>query len=26
VGVTRKSNRSEVSGEWQDELLMEYVV
>jgi aminoglycoside 6'-N-acetyltransferase len=26
VGVTRKSALNEVSGEWQDELLMEYVV
>lgn len=26
VGVTRKSSLDEVSGEWQDELLMEYVV
>ena len=26
VGVTRKSSFNEVSGEWQDELLMEYVV
>jgi aminoglycoside 6'-N-acetyltransferase len=26
VGVTRKSARGVVSGEWQDELLMEYVV
>ena len=26
VGVTRKSNLNELSGEWEDELLMEYVV
>jgi aminoglycoside 6'-N-acetyltransferase len=26
VGVMRKSSRSHVSGEWDDELLMEYVV
>ena len=26
VGVTRKSNLNERSGEWEDELLMEYVV
>jgi aminoglycoside 6'-N-acetyltransferase len=26
VGVTRKSNFNELAGEWQDELLMEYVV
>jgi aminoglycoside 6'-N-acetyltransferase len=26
VGVTRKSNFSEFKGEWEDELLMEYVV
>ena len=26
VGVTRKSHLDERSGEWQDELLMEYVV
>ena len=26
VGVTRKSSLNELSGEWQDELLMEYVV
>jgi len=26
VGVLRKSERSHVSGEWRDELLMEYVV
>jgi aminoglycoside 6'-N-acetyltransferase len=26
VGVTRKSSRNVFSGEWQDELLMEYVV
>jgi aminoglycoside 6'-N-acetyltransferase len=26
VGVTRKAYRSHISGEWEDELLMEYVV
>jgi aminoglycoside 6'-N-acetyltransferase len=26
VGVTRKSSLNELSGEWEDELLMEYVV
>ena len=26
VGVTRRSNLNEVRGEWEDELLMEYVV
>jgi aminoglycoside 6'-N-acetyltransferase len=26
VGVMRKASRSHVSGEWEDELLMEYVV
>jgi RimJ/RimL family protein N-acetyltransferase len=26
VGVMRKASRSHVSGEWEDDLLMEYVV